>query len=412
MLGNHNKITRNLRLLAGLGLLSPVLITAWPNAAPTGVYIVQGHDLAAVAAAVRTAGGEITHELGIIRAVTARLTEAQRQALRSSSGIERIYENRTVTSAAKPVDDGTALEDTSHMTLIGADRLHAQGITGANVTLAVLDTGFFNQKSLSQNTRKKTRILAQYDALADAPLDQWQDTDGSGHGAHVASIGVNSAVSGETGQYRGVAPDANLVVVRAFDEEGKGSYADVIRGLDWLVAHKTAYGIRVLNLSFSAPPQSHYWDDPLNQAVMAAWQAGIVVVASAGNTGPAPMTVGVPGNVPYVITVGAMTDNHTPGDPTDDRLATFSSVGPTAEGLVKPEVVAPGGHVVALMSDSGRIAREHPEFHDGGIYFTMSGTSQAAAVVSGVAALLLQACLLYTSPSPRDRTRSRMPSSA
>ena len=77
-------------------------------------------------------------------------------------------------------------------------------------------------------------------------------------------------------------------------------------------ANKDAYNIRVLNLSFSAPPQSYYWDDPLNQAVMRAWQAGIVVVASAGNTGPDPMTIGVPGNVPYVITVGAMTDNYTP----------------------------------------------------------------------------------------------------
>ena len=88
----------------------------------------------------------------------------------------------------------------------------------------------------------------------------------------------------------------------------------------------------MLNLSFSATPQSHYWDDPLNQAVMAAWQAGIVVVASAGNSGPDPMTVGVPGNVPYIITVGAMTDNYTPYEPADDRLASFSSAGPTFEG--------------------------------------------------------------------------------
>ena len=72
------------------------------------------------------------------------------------------------------------------------------------------------------------------------------------------------------------------------------------------VTNRSRYDIRVVNLSFSAPPQSHYWDDPLNQAVMAAWQAGIVVVASAGNRGPDPLTIGVPGNVPYIITVGAM----------------------------------------------------------------------------------------------------------
>ncbi len=109
------------------------------------------------------------------------------------------------------------------------------------------------------------------------------------------------------------------------------------------------------------------------------------------HTGPAPMTVGAPRNVPYVITGGAMTNNHTPADPSDDRLTSFSAAGPTAEGMVKPEVVAPGGFVRVLMDDAARIARDHPEFHDGGLYFTVSGTSQAAAVVSGVAALLLQA---------------------
>ena len=138
-----------------------------------------------------------------------------------------------------------------------------------------------------------------------------------------------TVTSPRDGLYNGVAPDASLVVVKAFDRDGAGSYMDVIRGIDWVVPNKDAYDIRVLNLSFSAPPQSYYWDDPLNQAVMRAWEAGIVVVASAGNTGPDPMTVGVPGNVPYVITVGAMTDNYTPDDGTDDVLAAFSAAGPT-----------------------------------------------------------------------------------
>jgi subtilisin family serine protease len=124
---------------------------------------------------------------------------------------------------------------------------------------------------------------------------------------------------------------------------------------------------------------------------MRAWQAGIVVVASAGNTGPDPMTIGVPGNTPYIITVGAMTDNYTPGDPTDDVLASFSSAGPTAEGFVKPEIVAPGGHLLGMMDKESKLAIEHPEFFDGKFYFTMSGTSQAAAVVSGIVALMLQA---------------------
>ena len=83
-----------------------------------------------------------------------------------------------------------------------------------------------------------------------------------------------------------IAPMVRLVEVKAFDANGVGTYADVIRGIGWLVAHRAQYNVRVINMSFSSPPQSYYWDDPLNQAVMAAWKAGIVVVAAAGNSGP------------------------------------------------------------------------------------------------------------------------------
>src|SRR5262249_47215958 len=113
-----------------------------------------------------------------------------------------------------------------------------------------------------------------------------------------------------------------------------------------------------------------------------------VVVVSAGNSGPLPQTVGVPGNVPYVITVGAMTDNFS-NNGKDDRLASFSSTGPTFEGFVKPDLVAPGGHLWGFMAAYDRIPVNHPTFMNAGDFFTMSGTSQAAAVVSGVAALVL-----------------------
>ena len=170
----------------------------------------------------------------------------------------------------------------------------------------------------------------------------------------------------------------------------------MIRGIDWIVQNRDIYGIRVLNLSLSAPPRSHYWDDPLNQAVMEAWRAGIVVVASAGNTGPDAMSIGVPGNLPYVITVGAMTDNRTPFDPSDDSIASFSAAGPTYDGFVKPEMGAPGGRLLGIMDKSNRIPKKHQDYHDGDSYYYMSGTSQSAAVVSGLAALLLEAEPLLT----------------
>ena len=289
----------------------------------------------------------------------------------------------------------------SYPSLAGADRLHTAGITGSLVTVALLDSGYWKHPAVDTTLLGLGRVLAQYDAVDDTmdadllgvlglvSLGSSVSTDNAGHGSHLTGIIMNHERTAD-GRYFGMAPDANLVSVRAFDAQGRGTYASVIRGIDWIVRNKNAYGIRVLNLSLGATPQSHYWDDPLNRAVMQAWKAGIVVVASAGNTGPGPQTITVPGNVPYVITVGAMSDNYTPNDPTDDFLTSFSAAGPTYEGFVKPDVVAPGGHVWSLMPTYATIAQSHPAYQNSGDYFTMSGTSQAAAVVSGAVALLLQ----------------------
>jgi hypothetical protein len=98
---------------------------------------------------------------------------------------------------------------------------------------------------------------------------------------------------------------------------------------------------------------------------MAVWQSGIVVIASAGNDGPQEMTIGTPGNVPYIITVGAMTDNYTPFDDADDVLASFSATGPTAEGFVKPDLVAPGGHITGIVDPVGLFPSQYPQYVDG-----------------------------------------------
>ena len=113
-------------------------------------------------------------------------------------------------------------------------------------------------------------------------------------GAQVVIASRKAEGPNEEEHWNGVAPGASMVAVKAFDDRGKGSYADVIRGLDWIVRNKDVYGIRVLNLSMSAEARSHYWDDPLNQAVMEAWRSGIVVVASAGNEGSSCETIASP----------------------------------------------------------------------------------------------------------------------
>ena len=120
-------------------------------------------------------------------------------------------------------------------------------------------------------------------AFLEAMADGIISDDDSGHGTHVQSVIASSAMEAD-GTFQGIAPYAHLVSVKAFDANGQGSYADVIRGIDWVVANKERYKVRVLNCSFSAPPQSHYWDDPLNQAVMNAWSKGLVVVAGAKGT--------------------------------------------------------------------------------------------------------------------------------
>ena len=374
-------------------------------------YIVSGKDFGLVKETLQSMGITSTHEFGIIRSVAANLTMSEANTLRAAPGIQQVFEDGLVKTASvrskgskkKPQKDPL---DSVFPSFIDADLVHKEGITGAGVGIAIIDSGLWGHKSLVKDTHKNSRVIAYYDAIEnrEISLDELETNkdwkrklrDGNGHGTHIASVIANSSKTKDefgkkTGGYNGIAPDANLIIVKAISEEGQGSYLDVIESIAYVIANKERLNIRVMNLSFGGVPMSHYWQDPINQAVMSAWQAGIVVVASAGNLGPEPQTVSVPGNVPYVVTVGAMTDNYTPADTSDDFLATFSSVGPTLEGFVKPELLAPGGHMVGIMHKKSQIAVDHPEFHYQEKYFQMSGTSQAAAVASGVAALIIQA---------------------
>ena len=163
--------------------------------------------------------------------------------------------------------------------LVEANTLHNMGVVGTGVTVAVVDTGTWSHPGLTRATDGRPRILAQYDAITDQLVGDENnpvDTDSNGHGTHVTSMILNSQRS-TTGEYNGAAAGANFVSVRAFDRDGAGSYMDVIRGIDWVIANKNSYNIRILNLSFSAPPQSYYWEDPLNQGCdegVAGWHCG------------------------------------------------------------------------------------------------------------------------------------------
>jgi hypothetical protein len=219
-------------------------------------------------------------------------------------------------------------ENFYYASVAGAGALHLQGITGKGVTVAVLDSGLWETEALANNTSGKPRVLARYDAIKNTAGDKVFDE--SGHGTHMTSVIAHSGVTTEngnpTGTFKGIAPDVNLVAVKAFNVEGQGALLDIVRAVQWVVDNQEAYNIRVLNLSFSQRPRWHYWEDPINQAVMHAWAADITVVAAAGNEGPEPMSIGSPGNIPYIITVGAVTDSWTPENRDDDYIPDFSSL--------------------------------------------------------------------------------------
>ncbi|MBA6355173.1 S8 family peptidase [Colwellia sp. BRX8-3] len=353
-------------------------------------YIISSNNYQLLQTELVTLNVQPTHQLTIINAVAVSLNIEQLAQLHAQLDIQVTQNHHVEMSGGNAWGKRKWQPKSVVNDLIEASAAHSAYNFGDGVTIGFLDTGLDQlegtSSGLSTDLYGRDKFWGTYDAVNNN-ISNYSNEE-SGHGTHVASIAGNADYDAY-GKVYGVAPNAALVGIKAFDAEGKATYADVIRGIDWALQVKDQINLKVLNMSFSGPARSYYWEDPLNQAVMKAWQAGIVVVASAGNSGPDPMTIGVPGNVPYIITVGAMTDNYTADYAADDKVATFSAAGPTVEGFVKPEIVAPGGHLTGLMAFDTQIVQEHPEFHDGGRYFEMSGTSQAAGVVSGVVALML-----------------------
>lgn len=361
-------------------------------------YIVQGLSLSKMAQLIEKVDGEVSHTLPIINAIGVSLTPVQLEILAAHSVLKISPNKKVISHNALLNQELELLPSYATETFIteqtGASLLHEKGITGEGVGIAIIDSGlsakYERGSYLRLSGEGRTRLIAKYDALL-GDKSQELDDDFNGHGSHVGGV-TASSVKDENGNFNGMAPDANLISIRAFDQQGQGSYLDVIAGIDWMVKNKDKLRVKVANLSFGAAVQSPYWEDPLNQAVMRAWEAGIVVVTSAGNQGPVPMTITAPGNVPYVITVGAVTDNYTAADFSDDRMTTFSSQGPTVEGFVKPELVSWGGHVVGKINAANipDISSRYDLIEQGEDYYMISGTSQAAAVITGTVALMLQ----------------------
>lgn len=241
---------------------------------------------------------------------------------------------------------------------IGAPEVWRSGFTGKSVKVAVLDTGV---DAGHPDLAGKVVAAKDFSGGQDA-------TDRHGHGTHVAStIAGSGAASG--GRYKGVAPDAGLLVGKVLGDDGSGGWAEIISGMEWAADQ----GAKVINLSIGGDDAEGV--DPLEEAVNRLTRdKGVLFVIAAGNEGEKGAgTVGSPGSADSALTVGAVDRA--------DALAPFSSRGPrVGDNAVKPEVTAPGVGIVAAKAGG---APSDP-------YQAMSGTSMATPHVAGAAALLAQ----------------------
>jgi len=345
------------------------------------------------AARITASGGRAGKKLGILKARAGRMPRALLRRLADDPKVKRIHKDREVRG-----------EVARTAATVGAKNVHAQyGYTGAGIGVAVIDSGITPwHDDLTANTRTKTgqRVTKFVDFVNNrtTKYDDW------GHGTHVAGIIAGNGYD-SNGDRLSIAPKANIIALKALDFEGKGKISDIIAALDWAVTNKTAYNIRVINMSLGAGVFESYNTDPLTLAAKRAVDAGIVVVAAAGNMGkaadgkPQYGAITAPGNAPWVLTVGASSSMGTT-DRRDDTMALYSSRGPTMiDFAAKPDLVAPGSGTVSLSEKNSLFYTTKAAYLMPGKvrglsylpYLTLSGTSMAAPVVAGSVALMLEA---------------------
>jgi serine protease AprX len=327
---------------------------------------------------VRSEGGRVTRRLGLVDGHAVTMTGKQVAKLSRNGRVKSISLDRKVAvDQLVTLPLGLGGLQSTNVQVAKAPQAWSQGTTGQGVTVAVLDSGIAASADLPTAVHG-VDVVTQRTALGDL----------GGHGTHVAGIIAGTGAL-SSGAYKGVAPGARVLSVKVTDDQGRASYSSIIAGIAWILSNQRAHNIKVANLSLGAAPRTGYADDPLDAAVEALWFRGITVVASAGNKGPGPGTVGVPGNDPYVITVGAYDDNLTAATG-DDAVPEWTSRGPTAfDGLSKPDVAASGRRVVSLRAPGSLLDLTLLDRLVGTKYFRLSGTSMAAPAVAGAAALVL-----------------------
>jgi serine protease AprX len=366
---------------------------AAPRASEVIVQMQPGSSPSAAMAQVRHSGGRVTRKLPIINGFAARVSAAEAATLRSRSGVRAVSAN----AAIKPQSISTYKLATAYPSSVNAPQgwnASDSSTTGKGVGVAVIDTGVAGSMPdfYTSSSNRTSRVIAS--AVTNPLATTAKDT--YGHGTHVAGIIAGNGWDRSSsdplrGRYIGIAPDANLVSVKVSDDAGQASVLDVIYGLQFVVDHKSDYNIRVVNMSLESSSTESYKTDPLDAAVESAWFKGIVVVAAAGNRGSADDAVShAPGNDPYAISVGAVDDQGSQGDG-DDSRPSWSSRGITQDGFAKPEIHAPGAGIVSTLAPGSAFSLLCATCIVDGQMIRAGGTSMAAPVVSGAAAVLLGA---------------------
>src|SRR6266542_796370 len=334
--------------------------------------------------------GRVKYGLAIVGAVSARMKGVQVLAVTRDVDVDYVVKDQKLRAQFDPaLDSAKAL--TPGILEVSAPQVWSQlGLTGQGVGVAIVDSGVYPHPDLAG------RIVASIDFTTASPTVSSTSTgDPGGHGTHVAGlVAGDGTLSG--GAYTGVAPRANIVNVRVIDASGASNVSTILRGLQWVLANRLTYNIKVVNLSLGATPTGSYKSDLMATAAEVLNFAGVTVVVSAGNTGPYAGTVTTPATDPYVITVGALDDNGT-SLALDDLMAVFSSRGRTVfDNLSKPDLVAPGRKLVSLRSPGSAL---DTQFSDRQVtatgaltpdYYRLSGTSMAAPIVAGVIALMVE----------------------
>ncbi|MGA9542798.1 MAG: S8 family peptidase, partial [Candidatus Sulfotelmatobacter sp.] len=356
-------------------------------------------------------GGKIVGELPLINGLVAQLDGNGIQSLSNHSNVVYISSDRPLQSS---------LSNAAYA--VNAPFAWQSNYVGTGVGVALIDSGVNSHPDLDLGILPLSRVVYQQSFVPgnSSAKDQY------GHGTHVAGLiagdGLSSTGPAYSKTFKGIAPGASIINLRVLDQNGAGTDSEVIAAINQAISLKSTYNIRVINLSLGRAVYETYKLDPLCQAVEQAWKNGIVVVVAAGNNGRYQPTDGYasvtsPGNDPYVITVGAMKPMGTPTR-VDDQIASYSSKGPTVvDAFVKPDLVAPGNMLTSLEAQNSTLYNELPGnqvpfsyYVKGGSsaisssYFTLSGTSMATGIVSGVVADLLQ-------KSPRltpDQVKARL----